>query len=114
MAERRFSAPMAAPTPNMAASVQPIAVANAAVPPSARLGTITTNAPTADASRLEIAAIHGEPSCPTAHGRCSPPLPENLGYTLDDAAPTLECDRSKISRIETASAAFAARNCASC
>jgi transcriptional regulator with XRE-family HTH domain len=26
---------------------------------------------------------------------------ENLGYTLDDAARTLECDRSKISRIET-------------
>jgi transcriptional regulator with XRE-family HTH domain len=26
---------------------------------------------------------------------------ENLGYTLDDAAQVLECDRSKISRIET-------------
>ena len=26
---------------------------------------------------------------------------ENLGYTLDDAARVLECDRSKISRIET-------------
>ena len=26
---------------------------------------------------------------------------ENLGYTLDDAARILECDRSKISRIET-------------
>lgn len=26
---------------------------------------------------------------------------ENLGYTLDDAAQILECDRSKISRIET-------------
>ena len=26
---------------------------------------------------------------------------ENLGYTLDDAAGILECDRSKISRIET-------------
>jgi transcriptional regulator with XRE-family HTH domain len=26
---------------------------------------------------------------------------ENLGYTLEDAARTLECDRSKISRIET-------------
>ena len=26
---------------------------------------------------------------------------ENLGYTLDDVARVLECDRSKISRIET-------------
>lgn len=26
---------------------------------------------------------------------------ENLGYTLDDAARILECDRSKVSRIET-------------
>ena len=26
---------------------------------------------------------------------------ESLGYTLDDAARILECDRSKISRIET-------------
>src|SRR5260370_2717609 len=26
---------------------------------------------------------------------------ENLGYTLDDAARVLDCDRSKISRIET-------------
>ena len=26
---------------------------------------------------------------------------ETLGYTLDDAARMLECDRSKISRIET-------------
>ena len=26
---------------------------------------------------------------------------ENLGYTLDDAARVLECDRSKVSRIET-------------
>jgi len=26
---------------------------------------------------------------------------ENLGYTLEDAARLLECDRSKISRIET-------------
>src|ERR1700739_1528973 len=26
---------------------------------------------------------------------------ENLGYTLDDAARVRECDRSKISRIET-------------
>ena len=26
---------------------------------------------------------------------------ENLGYTLEDAARVLECDRSKISRIET-------------
>ena len=26
---------------------------------------------------------------------------ENLGYTLDDAARILECDRSKISRVET-------------
>jgi transcriptional regulator with XRE-family HTH domain len=26
---------------------------------------------------------------------------ENVGYTLDDAARTLECDRSKISRVET-------------
>ena len=26
---------------------------------------------------------------------------ENLGYTLDDAARILDCDRSKISRIET-------------
>ena len=26
---------------------------------------------------------------------------ENLGYTLEDAAALLECDRSKVSRIET-------------
>lgn len=34
-------------------------------------------------------------------GRALRQYRENLGYTLDDAARVLECDRSKISRIET-------------
>ena len=34
---------------------------------------------------------------------------ENLGYTLDDAARILECDRSKISRIETGQRGISAK-----
>src|ERR1700721_45009 len=35
---------------------------------------------------------------------------ENLGYTLEDAARVLECDRSKVSRIETGQRGIRARD----
>ena len=39
---------------------------------------------------------------------------EDLGFILEDAARVLECDRSKISRIETGSAASGPRNSVNC
>jgi Domain of unknown function (DUF5753)/Helix-turn-helix domain len=40
-------------------------------------------------------------STTAARRRGAPPVPREPGYTLDDAARVLECDRSKVSRIET-------------
>ena len=36
---------------------------------------------------------------------------ENIGYTLEDAARILECDRSKISRIETGQRGIRPKDC---